>query len=353
MPLCLAACRRTLFAVLILLGSGTALATDVNVVGLFPGKAVVSINGGTPRTLSTGQKSSEGVVLVSTSGDSATFDIDGKRRNLRLGEAYSMQASSGSGDTVTLSPDSRGHYNTVGMINGRSAHFMVDTGASIVWFSTDLATRLGIPWLRGQTFTVKTAGGEKQAWRVQLDSVRVGNLTLTNVDAAVGEGPGTDDMVLLGMSFLSRVSMFRDGSRLVLSSKESAAAATAQDKRPQLTLQGTGRGVFATTATINGVTLPFLVDTGATSVSIDAGMARQIGINYTRGTPVLVSTANGNVRAWQVKFDSVAVGPIILYGVDGTVRENDAIGAGLLGMTFLNRLEMRREGESLTLIKRY
>jgi len=346
---------RILLALLLCAWHCAAGATEVNVVGLFTGKALVSINGGAPRTLSVGQKTPEGVVLVSAAGDSAVVEVDGKRRSLRLGEAYTAQpaAGGGGGDSVVLAGDSRGHYNTVGMINGRSVQFMVDTGAGIVWMSTDLATRLGIPWLNGERFTVNTAGGSKPAWRIKLESVRVGNLTLNDVEAGVGEGPGTGDMVLLGMSFLSRVSMFRDGSRLVLSSKESAGGAKGRDSRPQITLQDAGRGMFATNATINGVSLPFVIDTGATNVSIDSGMARQIGLNYQKGTPILVSTANGVVRAWQVKFDSIAVGPITLYNVDGTVRESGALGIGLLGMTFLNRIEMRREGEALTLIKRF
>lgn len=331
-----------------------AHATEVNVVGLFTGKALVSINGGPPRTLAVGQKTAEGVVLVSAAGDNAVVEVDGKRRSLRLGEAYVVKPGEGAGDTFSLSADSRGHYNTVGMINGRTASFLVDTGASSVWMSADLATRLGIAWQRGSVTQVQTAGGVKQAFMVMLDTVRIGGITLDKVEALVGEGVGTGDTVLLGMTFLSRVTMFRDGNRLVLSRKEGTGLQSAgRDGRPRLTIKDTGQGVFATTVAINGNTLPFVVDTGATSVSIDAAMARQIGINYQKGTPAMASTANGPVRIWLVKFDKVTVGPITLYGVDGSVREGGELGVGLLGMTFLNRLEMHREGEALTLIKRF
>ena len=76
------------FAVLVLcaLLGAAAGAASVGVVGLFPGKAVVSINGGAPRTLGVGQKTAEGVALIAASGDSATFDIGGLRRVLRMGE---------------------------------------------------------------------------------------------------------------------------------------------------------------------------------------------------------------------------------------------------------------------------
>src|SRR3954464_9486079 len=66
--------------------AGAARATDVNVVGLFPGKAVGSVNGGQPRTLSVGQKTDEGVTLVSSERDSATLEVDGKRRVMKMGQ---------------------------------------------------------------------------------------------------------------------------------------------------------------------------------------------------------------------------------------------------------------------------
>ena len=90
-----------------------------------------------------------------------------------------------------------------------------------------------------------------------------------------------------------------------------------------------------------------------TRVSIDAAMAQRLGLNYQNGTPATVFTANGPVHAWLIKFDSVSIGPITLYGVDGVVRESGEMGIGLLGMSFLNRVEMHREGEAMTLIKRF
>jgi len=253
---------------------------------------------------------------------------------------------------VVLTADGRGHYNTIGAINGRSASFVVDTGASMVWMSSELATRLNVPWLQGRKFTVQTAGGSKTAYGIELESVRVGNLTLNKVEAAVGEGEGTGDTALLGMSFLSRLNMSRDGNHLILSRKEGSAPA-GKDTRPQLTLLESSHGMFATNVTINGATLPFVIDTGATRVSIDAAMAQRLGLNYQNGTPATVFTANGPVHAWLIKFDSVSIGPITLYGVDGVVRESGEMGIGLLGMSFLNRVEMHREGEAMTLIKRF
>src|SRR3954470_6026309 len=88
--------NRTLYSIACLAlasGAGGALATDVNVVGLFPGKALVSVNGAQPRTLSAGQKTDEGVTLISSDRESATLEIDGKRRVLKMGQHHSSVAA--------------------------------------------------------------------------------------------------------------------------------------------------------------------------------------------------------------------------------------------------------------------
>ena len=68
-----------------LLVSTAATALDVNVVGLFPNKAVVQFDGGPLQTLSVGQKTRDDIILVSVDRDGATFDIQGRRVVLALG----------------------------------------------------------------------------------------------------------------------------------------------------------------------------------------------------------------------------------------------------------------------------
>lgn len=350
-------------------------AADINLVGIFPGKALVSVNGGPPKTISTGQKTAEGFTLISTTGESAVVEIDGKRRTLHIGQPFQTSGSGAGQDTITLSPDSHGHYVTVGTVNGKAVKFLVDTGATSVAMGTQLAAQLGINYRAGQPITVNTAGGNQPAHVVKLDSVRVGGITIENIEAAVTPGMNNFDGVLLGMSFIGQLSMQRDGQSLRLSRRKGAAASTAvstgnssnaaggasgaggvaaKDTRDQITLKETRNGMFAVSVKINGAALPFLVDTGATSVSMDAAQAQGIGLDYRKGTPAWSSTAGGPVRTWIIKLDSVSVGPITLYGIEGAVREGPGTGGvGLLGMSFLNRVEMRREGESLTLIKRF
>ena len=112
------------------------------------------------------------------------------------------------------------------------------------------------------------------------------------------------------------------------------------------------RGHFVTTGTMNGGTVQFLVDTGATMISMGRGDARRVGIDYRKGQKGLSNTANGVAPVYKVKIDTVRVGEITLNNVDALVHDQDLPWV-LLGMSFLNRVEMRREGDNLTLIKRY
>jgi aspartyl protease family protein len=211
---------RHLSAVLIalLLVPGLAAAADVSVVGLFANKAVVIVNGGKPRTMSVGETTPEGVRLISADSESATFEFDGRRETLRPGQqgVYSASPPEGSGrKKIVLTADSRGHFFTIGTINGVSTRFMVDTGATAISLSSEEAKRTGINYLTGTKVLTQTANGVVPVYRVRLDAIEVGGITLSNVDAIVIEG-GRLPMALLGMSFLNRMEMRREGDTLTL-----------------------------------------------------------------------------------------------------------------------------------------
>ena len=199
-----------------LLVSTGAGALDVNVVGLFPNKAVVQIDGGALQTLSVGQKSVEGVVLVSAERDSATFDVQGQRMVLGLGHAYMKTDTSNA--SVLVITDERGHLVTTGEVNGIPVRFAVDTGATFVTFPAGEARRVGLDYLKGQKTLVNTANGAAPAYRVKLDAVRVGNVTVYGVDAVVMESASLP-VALLGMSFLNRVDIKREGGAMTLTKR--------------------------------------------------------------------------------------------------------------------------------------
>lgn len=190
-----------------------AWATEVGVVGLFPGKAVLVIDGAAPRTVQVGAKVGD-VRLIAVESDSATVEIGGKRQRLAIGQHAYSGGDSGGAQTVSLTADGRGHFMTTGTINGATVRFMVDTGATSVAMGAADARRANVNIRNGRPIMVQTANGVVQAWLVKLGSVRVGDVTLHEVDGTIHQ----HDMpvVLLGMSFLNRMEMKRDGETLTL-----------------------------------------------------------------------------------------------------------------------------------------
>ncbi len=203
-----------LFCMLVLAGFG-AHATEVAVAGIFPGKAVLVIDGGRPLTLSVGKRTRQGVMVVSVRGEQVVIDIDGERQTLRLGQRVVKSSAGASSQVITMKADLRGHFLTSGTVNGRVVRFLVDTGASMVALSQSAAARAGIDYANtGRPSQSMTANGLVRTWVVKLDSVQVAGVTLHNVDAAVHDFELP--VALLGMSFLNRMDMRRDGDTLTL-----------------------------------------------------------------------------------------------------------------------------------------
>ena len=197
-----------------------AQAADISVTALFGGKAQLVIDGGKPRMLSAGQTSPEGVKLISADSSAAVIEFQGKRRSLALGSGMRIASAgaasgTGGGASVTLTADTQGHYLTLGQINGGTVQFLVDTGATTIALPSAEARRLGINYLGGPRGYTQTANGRAAAYRVTLDTVKIGDITLHAVEAVVLEGDGLK-MALLGMSFLNRTEMRRDGQALTL-----------------------------------------------------------------------------------------------------------------------------------------
>jgi aspartyl protease family protein len=203
--------------VLLALVTLAAHAQEVSVVALFAGKAMLSIDKGKPRTLRTGE-TWNGVTLISADSDAAVISIKGKKQRLRIGEgAYSTATVQSGRATTTLIADSSGHFATLGSINGASVRFLVDTGATLVSMGVEDARRAGVNYLAGRLAYSQTANGVTPIYRVTLDSVKVGDITLNNVEGAV-HGSGLP-VVLLGMSFLGQLEMRNQGDSLVLTKR--------------------------------------------------------------------------------------------------------------------------------------
>lgn len=190
--------------------------TQINVVGLFSGKAILSVNGGKPKTYAVGQTTPEGVRLLSADSNKVVLEVEGKRRELGMGQGISIGGDS-SAQVATLYANNAGHFLGDAYINGSPVKFLVDTGATSIALSSKEARRIGLQYLDGDIGIAQTANGIVKTYRISLNTVKIGGIVMHQVEAVVLEGDSSP--VLLGMSALNRLQMERDGMVLTLTKK--------------------------------------------------------------------------------------------------------------------------------------
>jgi len=144
------------------------------------------------------------------------------------------------------------------------------------------------------------------------------------------------------------------GRREALTFGTSVGGSFAAPETREVKIYRNTKGAFTTAGSINGRPVDFMVDTGATAIAMSATEARRLGIFYRLdGAPVGVTTASGTVPGHRVTLDRVAVGDITVRNVDALVIPGDLPEQVLLGMTFLNRVDLRQEGAEMVLRTKY
>ena len=208
-----------LFTCLVALSLPVTAAPQIQVVGLFPGAAVISVDG-QRKLVKVGQSGPGGIQVISADSRSAVLRVDGVESSYGLSRDYSATSGGPSQPVqVSIAKGIGGHFWVAGSIGGSTVQFMVDTGATAVAMNEGAAKRLQLDYrVDGQPMVVNTASGTAKAWRIKLDSIKIGGIEVLGVDAAVVEGEAPTD-VLLGMSFLSRVRWREEQGMLVLESK--------------------------------------------------------------------------------------------------------------------------------------
>jgi aspartyl protease family protein len=210
--------KHAFFAGLLLVCCSAFAVPDIQVHGLMPNQAVVTIDG-KQRILKVGKPSAEGVNLVSADSKKAILEWQGERFERALNKQITSNFSTPTEkDEVRIERGANDHFFTPGQINGRQVHFMVDTGAFAIAMNPAEADRIGLDWRKGTRFMAGTAGGGTPGYEVVLNTVSVGAITLHNVKAAVIVAD-SDSKVLLGMSFLSQTEMREEQNALVLRKK--------------------------------------------------------------------------------------------------------------------------------------
>jgi aspartyl protease family protein len=179
---------------------------QIQLGGVMGSKALLVIDGQT-QMLAVGD-TARGVRLVALSGDTARIEHQGKTVDLRIGGSPLVLGGGAGGGPggntreIVIPVGSGGHYMVNGTINGHAVRFMVDTGATTIAMGRADAVRIGLDPRKGQIGYASTANGMAPMLSIALDSVRIGEVELYNIAAAV---TATDmPYVLLGNSYLSR-----------------------------------------------------------------------------------------------------------------------------------------------------
>lgn len=207
-----------LLITLLLVAAHAAASLRVQVVGLFPGAAVLNVDG-QRKLVRVGQTGPGGVQVVSADPTGAVLRVEGVERHYPLSRELSGGYAEPERKQLSIAKGQGGHYWVAGSINGHPVQFLVDTGATSVAINENQARRLGIDYrFNGKQVVVGTASGTAKAWRVHLNSVKVGAINVMGVEAVVVEGSSPTE-ALLGMSFLGRVSWREDQGLLRLESK--------------------------------------------------------------------------------------------------------------------------------------
>ncbi len=204
-------------ALLICLPAIPQAAPSVRVLALFPGKAMLEIDG-KRKVLAAGDSGPQGVRLVSADTREAVVEIGGRREVLRLGSAVSATYQPSERREIRILKD-RGGYFLDGLINGQPVRFLVDTGATSVALSERHAARLGLQHrVDGRPVGIGTASGDALGHAIRLSSLAIGGVRLNDVRAVVIEGDSPRH-VLLGMNVLSQFDIDQRENLLILRSK--------------------------------------------------------------------------------------------------------------------------------------
>ena len=147
-------------------------------------------------------------------------------------------------------------------------------------------------------------------------------------------------LALLTWFFSDRLELQRNPNRNLASSYAPGTTAEVQ-------LQRNRYGHYVATGSINGVAVEFMLDTGATDVSIPVAVADRLGLK--RGRVAHYTTANGTVAVWQTQLDEISLGPLQLGPVRASINPHSTDESILLGMSFLKQLDFSQQGNTLTL----
>jgi len=169
----------------------------------------------------------------------------------------------------------------------------------------------------------------------------------SNKPADVSKTIGRGMVIAAWIALLVLLTLFFNNRLDKQNNPNNRLSTVTQDGVPEVRLQRNRSGHYVATGLINGHAVEFMLDTGATDVSIPAEIATNIGLK--RGRATTYQTANGAISAWQTTLDEIQLGPLRLGPIRASINPGDSSGAVLLGMSFLRHLDFSQQGNTLTL----
>ncbi len=194
-----------------------AVNDSIKVVALFSDKAMLMVNG--KNIIMKKGQVVDGVMLVSANGRGAVIRLqNGIEKKLNLNQSIQQAYKKPQNNKFTVYSDQSGMFQMPGKINGRLTRFLLDTGATYIALSSVEADKLRLSYKFAKKGAVQTASEVVPVWHIKLDNVKVGDISVANVDAVVlkGVNPRT---ALLGMSFLKHVKLQRNGAAMLIEQK--------------------------------------------------------------------------------------------------------------------------------------
>ena len=185
--------------------------------------------------------------------------------------------------------------------------------------------------------------------------------TFANKAAILSIDAGAPKTVKVGQSYggitliaveKDRATVEIDGKRRVLVQGQTYSSKDAASGAQSVTLAAGPGGHFMADGQVNGAAIRFMVDTGASAIASPASDANRLGIDYRKGRRGSAKTASGTTDVYLVRLNNIRIGVIELQNVEAVVVER-GLDIGLLGNTFLNRMEIQQDGRTMTLKRRF
>lgn len=210
-------------------------------------------------------------------------------------------------------------------------------------------------YLSAALLMLLTSHSQANTHRVTVKGLFAGSAVLEVNGKAhmLKEGASTPEGITLlrATSKFAQIEQNGEIKKLGLNRQVGGSYAASEPASVSLTRQPDGH--FFSSGRINNRWVEFMVDTGATSVTLNSFTADHLGIAYLDAPTVEVATAQGNTRAYQVILGSVAVGDVLLTNVSAFIIEGRFPQTILLGNTFLSRVDMRTHNSAMTLQAKY